>query len=284
MAQKHQKNLFFTIRQILLAHWDPIGMHEFRIGDDEYDYIIPTIISMLEMGIDNGGIVRYLSNFRTGSIGLPPNTERDAYAAGLLTEAYEGYKQSLSSSTGKALSGISSEDLALEVAKYALIGLSIEEMQSIINRLIEDGVYYDAFFDVIYPKDLITEVVGPAFEKSLASLGVPIPHHEDAVWVMINYYLRKIVSGEVDPYEGLEQFMYEVYWKYNFYARTETYLDDSHRIELLINLFWAYDDLMDRTTAASVNGNFGKSAVVALKNEICTEAKRWVSDFTFPHS
>lgn len=285
MTQKRQKNLLYIIRQALLAHWDPIGVHDFRIGDDEYDSYIPSIISMLEMGVDNEGIARYLSRLRTESIGLSPNTESDAYAACLLTEAYEGYRQSLASDTGEAASpGISRKELAFEVAKYAFSGLSIEEMQSVINRLIEDNVYHDTFFDVIYPEDSVTELVGPAFEKALGSLGVPISNHEDAIWVIIYYYLQKIVNREVDPYEGLKQFMYEVYWKYDFYARAETYLGDSHRVELLISLFWAYDDLMDKTSAVSINGKYGEAAVAELKNEIFAEAKRWVSDFTYPQT
>lgn len=169
--------------------------------------------------------------------------------------------------------------LFVESAKYVFGTSSIDQMREVINGLINKGVYFDSFYDVLYPDYDSEQVVGPAFERALVSLGVTIPDYESSVWIIIRYYLNKIASTRVDPYEGLSELMKEMYWKYDFHSKTRQYLVDSHGLQNLIGLYWAYDDLTDTSVDVSFNEKVGEEAVEELKKAIFGEARKWISDF-----
>ena len=77
-----------AIRRVLLRKWDPIGVW---YGDpcpaqDEYDFYIPRISAALEAGSSEDEIADLLAGYRTGSMGLRPNLERDRTAAAHLID------------------------------------------------------------------------------------------------------------------------------------------------------------------------------------------------------
>lgn len=274
-----KSNLFQMVHNILLQKWDPISVARVPEAADEYDAYIPTVISMLESEASKEIIADYLSKITTEYMSLPQKHHKDLYIASQLKEAYQADKLFLHPSKKHQPERVSREQLTFEAAKYIFGKSNIDKMREIINSLVNDGVYYDTFYDVLYPGDYVMEVIGPAFERSLRSLGITIPDYEGSVWIIIHYYLKRIASGEVDPYEGLYELMLEVYWDYDFHSKATEYLGDSHGIQSLIALYWGYDDLTERPTVVSLNGKHGDEAVEELKKEIFAEAKKWVSDF-----
>lgn len=267
------------VHNILLLKWDPISVASVPEAADEYDPYIPTIISMLESEASKEIIADYLSKITNEYMALPQKHHKDLYIASQIKEAYKADKLFLLSSKKDQPEMVSREQLTFEAAKYIFGRSNIDKMREIINSLVKNGVYYDTFYDVLYPDNYVIDVIGPAFERSLRSLGITIPDYEGSVWIIIHYYLQRIVSGETDPYEGLYELMLEVYWDYDFYSKTNNYLGDSHGIQDLVGLYWGYDDFMERSAEVSLNGKYGDEAVEELKKEIFAEAQKWVFDF-----
>jgi hypothetical protein len=76
------------LRQLLMEHWDPIGVHAFAEADDdrssywdEYDGYMPAILSNLEAGGDVGWLAQYLARRRTMDMGLDARPDLDRKAA-----------------------------------------------------------------------------------------------------------------------------------------------------------------------------------------------------------
>jgi len=127
-------------------------------------------------------------------------------------------------------------------ARQSLRDLDGHQVAAVVDALTDEGVWDDAFVDVMDAREPETHDVLPPFLKALQHLGVPIPSTDDAVWYLIDYDTRRIVSGVVDPMEGLGQLINDVYWDYDFAGRTQQYLGDSHGLAKLIGLWWNYDE------------------------------------------
>lgn len=160
----------------------------------------------------------------------------------------------------------------------ARIGLGIahaDEIKSLVNDLLDNEVYSDDFIDILDSNPTrMNEVVAP-LTSYLNSIGIRIPNSEQAVWDLIAYHALAIAEGKIDPLKGLNSMIRDVYWNYDFSNSTREYLGDSHGIEQLIGYYWGYEDLVERPTEVSGNGQYGDDAIVELKKEIKREALQW---------
>jgi hypothetical protein len=76
------------LRALVMARWDPIGVHVPENGPDErvlywneYDSYLPTIVAHLDRGDGVERLTDYLAGLRTVNMGLPPHSDHDAAAA-----------------------------------------------------------------------------------------------------------------------------------------------------------------------------------------------------------
>ncbi len=74
------------IQQVLLDHWDPIGVGHEMAGQDEYVTYIPVIYHMLNTACDETVIAAHLADIETQQFGLTPNPDRNLHVARLLLE------------------------------------------------------------------------------------------------------------------------------------------------------------------------------------------------------
>lgn len=64
----HQAKL--QIRHVLLEEWDPIGVRDEPLAQDEYDGYLGGIYGLLERGESEAGIVRHLHFTETVNMGM----------------------------------------------------------------------------------------------------------------------------------------------------------------------------------------------------------------------
>jgi hypothetical protein len=170
------------------------------------------------------------------------------------------------------------ESLRYLAALEGLGNLDADTIRKMIDSLINSGYYLDSFLDVLDSSSHPTmQEVRPAFVDLLERHGIAVPGREEAIWQLIEYHMRKISSGAVDPVEGLNRWYFDVYPCYDFHARTTKYLGDSHGIEGLLAWYWGADDLQRGPNEISVNGKYGDAAWVELRNEIRNEATQWLA-------
>lgn len=169
------------------------------------------------------------------------------------------------------------QPLQYQAAKFAMGNLNADEIKSIIHGLVDGGFYLDEFLDALDARKPRMEEVLPAFIATLNHNGISLPDKEQAVWILIEFHLRKIALEGSDSLEELAKLIADVYWNYDFHTPTQKYLGDSHGIENLIGLYWAADDLRDSPKYISYGGKYGDEALSDLKYQIVVKAKHWLS-------
>lgn len=70
-----------AIREVLLGLWDPIGVRDEPLAQDEYDPYLRKILALLSKGASVEDIERYLGDIVSLDMGLVDMPDRDRAAA-----------------------------------------------------------------------------------------------------------------------------------------------------------------------------------------------------------
>jgi hypothetical protein len=103
-------------------------------------------------------------------------------------------------------------ELPIAAAWLALGKLTTEEAIDTAHAVLNGGVYSEALGEVIFAEPRWSEV-GPLFTRALSELGVVIPNRLVAVRRLARDFARRIVTGEVPPYEGARALWRELAWE-----------------------------------------------------------------------
>lgn len=165
--------------------------------------------------------------------------------------------------------------------RFNVSNLDNIKVKRLIDSLMNEGLYYDEFLDIIDTKyEDSSEDFIPIFESLLKILEIEIPENKDeAVWLILKKEIGNIADQNIDPIKGLQYIMDNIYYKYDFHSQTKKYLGDSHGISKLIGLYWGYDDMLCSPQYVSCNGKYGKEAIREMKNEIIKAANDWASTY-----
>ncbi|MFL9946940.1 hypothetical protein PQR68_13240 [Paraburkholderia agricolaris] len=72
--------------EVLYYLWDPIGVATSPAARDEYQMYLPTVLTMLQDGLDASPIAVYLDGVVTDRMGLDGNSEHSKRVAELLLD------------------------------------------------------------------------------------------------------------------------------------------------------------------------------------------------------
>jgi hypothetical protein len=100
-------------------------------------------------------------------------------------------------------------DLEIAAARLALAKLSSEQAIAAASAALDRGVYSDSL-GLLMDQEPIWSEVGPLFKQALSELSIPIPSRESASRILARESARRIVDGEVTPYEGAREIWWEV--------------------------------------------------------------------------
>jgi len=78
---------FKAIHDVLIMEWDPIGVGDEPLAQDEYDSYIPVIYRLISEGSDDLTIARHFEQIETERIGLSSSGDRNTQIARRLREA-----------------------------------------------------------------------------------------------------------------------------------------------------------------------------------------------------
>lgn len=81
---------FASIHAVLIKHWDPIGIADEPMAQDEYDSYIPVIFRLLSEDADDAKIAAHLAKIEAHEMGLQPREGRNLQVAAMLREAIHG--------------------------------------------------------------------------------------------------------------------------------------------------------------------------------------------------
>jgi hypothetical protein len=103
-------------------------------------------------------------------------------------------------------------ELPIAAAWCALGKLTTDEAVNAAHAALNRGVYSDALGAVTFAEPLWAEV-GPLFRRALDELGVGVPDRAVAVRRLARDFARRIVSGELPPYDGAWAIWHELAWE-----------------------------------------------------------------------
>jgi hypothetical protein len=88
-----QHRLAQHIHDILIKLWDPIGVKDEPLAQNEYDSYIPIILQLLQTQTSVETITRHLYEIETLRMGLPGNRDHAHLIATFLSATYSRYTQ-----------------------------------------------------------------------------------------------------------------------------------------------------------------------------------------------
>jgi hypothetical protein len=100
-------------------------------------------------------------------------------------------------------------DLATAAALHALKRLTPEQVLAVAHAALEAGVWADALGELAAWDSPYSADVYPIFDRALAQLGIPFPSPREALTTVARDYARRIISGELTPYEGARRIWWE---------------------------------------------------------------------------
>jgi hypothetical protein len=102
---------------------------------------------------------------------------------------------------------MSSPNLPLAAARFALNLAGSEELVRLADDLLTSGVYSHSLGELYSVRSPNLSVVGPLFSSALKELGVPLPSREEAARTLVRGYVCDISEGNVTPFEGLTRLL-----------------------------------------------------------------------------
>ena len=79
---RRDERLRYVVHDILFREWDPIGVNDNELTNDEYESYVPKIAQMVDAGIDTTRLAEHLDYLRRIAMGLShPDIDADARVA-----------------------------------------------------------------------------------------------------------------------------------------------------------------------------------------------------------
>lgn len=171
-------------------------------------------------------------------------------------------------------------ELVYHAALMRLDKLDIKKVQEIFDSLMQNGIFHNEFIDIAYPNSNYTRDSIPSFEAALRKLKCKIPaDNDEAVSVIVKFYLIKITNSEIDPLKGLSNIINDVSGCSILSENSKHFLGDSHGIENLISLYWHGVEMRDMPSKISCNDKYGEDAIIELKKLIVNSAYEWLEKY-----
>lgn len=187
------------------------------------------------------------------------------------------------------LSAQNLQALCLQAARLCLDKLTTSDIELLVSKLMDDGLYSDEFINVIYPaRSLTMDEAGELLQKIMQQFEVPLPDKEESMRIIIADYMQKILSNPQNSASLFGEFLHA------FLMGNENKMPDPI-IEEMTNCYYNYDQMNDIEEAVlnpwpsnwvqlplqfQYKGKEGMEAVelqkIEINNEMISLAKKWL--------
>ena len=126
------------------------------------------------------------------------------------------------------------------------------------ERKLNEGQYSDAFLAIVDAEPKTWSEVSPHLEMALEEFGVVVPPFDKAIWMILEFHIRLIVTERVDPI-----------------AQFRSLLDDITNFELDKNIT---EYVGDNVGIESMYGGYycDNSSEQEVSQTILSESKKWL--------
>ncbi len=157
------------------------------------------------------------------------------------------------------------------VAIYNLGMINASEVASIIDQLMNEGIYLDDFLDVIYANPLRYNDAILVLEKTIAHFNITIPDKEKSTRIIITHYINIIANHSSDPFSLFSNLITDIH------SVPFTGIEQSYELYPLLCLYWEYEDIRDAPNEFSSGGKPRSDYIEELKTKAVFLAKKWLT-------
>lgn len=166
----------------------------------------------------------------------------------------------------------------IEVAAlYALGYMPSESMPKLATRWLVEGLDTPSMRLLAGETNPIMSDVAPLFEAVLQELAIDLPNKREAALTLLEAYLRQMVSGALDPYEGMA--LIDSQLNQPDIAPATKYVGDGLGIERLFTWYRELQDAEDGSTLFYYTDLPVEESVVRFREHLIEEARLRLDDF-----
>ncbi len=127
------------------------------------------------------------------------------------------------------------------------------------------------------PADFNAFEVRELLSRVLIQLNWSLPSPQEAARVLLCYWARNIIAGNVTPKDGAGHVTHEIYMYFRNQQK-ETYIGECLDVSGLISLYYAYDDLQEGFIEYQGKPLTKDEAGTVLDSEVLKEAHRYLQE------
>lgn len=146
------------------------------------------------------------------------------------------------------------QELELQAVRLRARLASADDLFRAADAALDAGIYAPGLSEVaLFAEKQLSELRVPYLE-AVADLKIATPEDEEGIiWYLLRRYIGDVAAGTVGPKDGAARVVSEVDRHFHLYRRIKKYVGDSHDIEYIMSLYYAYDDV-DEDRFAEVDG------------------------------
>lgn len=118
------------------------------------------------------------------------------------------------------------------------------------------------------------------FETACKEEAINLENNKVAAFILVNYFIREIITGAMDPVTGVSHLLKEVYNRVNHEFHDVKYFGDSLHLEKLFGLYYAMEDI-DKDATQEELDTTREEIDEAIKKELLAQAKVYNSKYLY---
>ena len=135
-------------------------------------------------------------------------------------------------------------DLGYLAARLSLDILEHEEILEVVEGAADPTKYPDMLVDYVGTSEALDRALR-SFRAYPKDKSITVPAQQEAVWLVVQHHLSRIVAGKVSPEQGLRSFTHDLWDFVLTKAPVKKHVGDFYGVEKLVGMYWARDDLLD---------------------------------------
>lgn len=165
-------------------------------------------------------------------------------------------------------------------ALFKLGKLSSDDIKSLADTWLCDGVFTDGLNELSGAQNLIMADIAPIFEKAMEELNVPSITKFDAANVIVKKKLEKIASNSLDPEEGATFLYWHVHHEITDEYPDKDYVGDNLGLESVFCWLREIWDCKDGSMILYHTDLPRDQAEIKFREHLVEEAENWLKNAT----
>ncbi|MBX3740196.1 MAG: hypothetical protein KF712_04350 [Akkermansiaceae bacterium] len=146
------------------------------------------------------------------------------------------------------------QELELQAVRLRARLANADDLFRAADAALDAGIYSPGLAEVAFFAEKQLSELSVPYLAAMGDLGIITPENEEGIiWYLLRRYIGDVAAGTVGPKVGAARVVSEVDRHFHLDQRIKKYVGDSHGIEYIMSLYYAYDDV-DENRFAEVDG------------------------------